>query len=202
MPLKCLNNAQKVLAYRIFSIKRHLHLKIAFSRSGFNRSTALLIKWNFLFFFFRKTYYFTDPGKPRGSLSGWDKFSFRPAPGSPRMINRTYITQRYSTVIRLLYRTFCCTASTPVMFNTPVFYVYWKTKTTARYLVQYLVKVLFKGLYSYISTGVPSSRYECYVHFLTRDSVSRYKRPLRLCMRNQMLRSANAKYHFILTFFL
>ena len=29
-----------------------------------------------------------------------------------------------------------------------------------------------------------------------------YKRPLRLCMRNKLLRSANAKYHFIFTFFL
>ena len=117
-----------MLAYRIFSIKRPLYLKIAFWRSGFNRGTALLIKWNFLFFsfffFFRKIYYFTDPRRPRGSLSGWDKFSFRPAPGSARMITRTYITQRYSTVIRLLYRIFCCTASTPVMFNTPVFFLW------------------------------------------------------------------------------
>ena len=37
----------------------------------------------------------------------------------------------------------------------------------------------------------------CYVYFLTRESVLRYKRPLRLCMRNEILRSANAKYHFI-----
>ena len=39
----------------------------------------------------------------------------------------------------------------------------------------------------------------CYVNFLSRESVSRYKRPLRLCMRNKILRSANAKYHFIST---
>ena len=32
--------------------------------------------------------------------------------------------------------------------------------------------------------------------FITRESVSRYKRPLRLCMRNKILRSANAKCHF------
>ena len=159
------------------------------------------MKFSF-FFFFRKTYYFPVPRGPSGRCIWVGRFFLSSCPWISGDDYHTYITQRYSTVIRLLYRTFCCTASTPVMFNTPVFYVYWKTKTTALYLVQYLVKVLFKGLYSYISTGVPSSRYECYVHFLTRDSVSRYKRPLRLCMRNQMLRSANAKYHFILTFFL
>ena len=31
-------------------------------------------------------------------------------------------------------------------------------------------------------------------------SVSLYRRPLRRCMRNKMLRSANAKYHYILPF--
>ena len=37
----------------------------------------------------------------------------------------------------------------------------------------------------------------CYVnYFRTRESVSRYKRPLRLCMSNKILRSANAKYHY------
>ena len=37
----------------------------------------------------------------------------------------------------------------------------------------------------------------CYVnYFRTRELVSRYKRPLRLCMSNKILRSANAKYHY------
>ena len=35
----------------------------------------------------------------------------------------------------------------------------------------------------------------------TGESVSRYKRPLRLCMRNKMLRSANAKYHYSYLFY-
>ena len=90
-----------------------VYLKVALWRSGFNRGTALLI-------FFQEDILFflvTDPQRPRGSLSGWDEFSFRPAPGSPRMLTRTYITQRYSTVIRLWYRTFCCTASTLVMLT-------------------------------------------------------------------------------------
>ena len=39
------------------------------------------------------------------------------------------------------------------------------------------------------------------IYFLTRESVSHYKRPLRSCMRNKILRSANAKYHYILPFF-
>ena len=34
----------------------------------------------------------------------------------------------------------------------------------------------------------------------TRESVSRYKRPLRRCMRINILRYANAKYHYILPF--
>ena len=124
MPVKCLNNAQKVLAYRIFSIKRHLHLKIAFSRSGFNRSTALLIKWNFFLFFFQEDLLFYWSSETQGQFIRVGQIFLSSCPGSPRMITRTYITQRYSTVIRLLYHTICCTASTPVMFNTPVFYVY------------------------------------------------------------------------------
>ena len=39
------------------------------------------------------------------------------------------------------------------------------------------------------------------VWILTRDSVSRYGRRLRRCTRNKILRSANAKYHYILPFF-
>ena len=39
------------------------------------------------------------------------------------------------------------------------------------------------------------------IYFLTRESVSHYKRPLRSCKRNKILRSANAKYHYILPFF-
>ena len=39
------------------------------------------------------------------------------------------------------------------------------------------------------------------IYSLTRDSVSRYSRPLRCCIRNKMSRSANAKYHYILPFF-
>ena len=39
------------------------------------------------------------------------------------------------------------------------------------------------------------------IYFLTRESVSHYKRPLRSCMRGKILRSANAKYHYILPFF-
>ena len=31
--------------------------------------------------------------------------------------------------------------------------------------------------------------------------MSRYKQPLRLCMRNKILRSANAKYHYSYLFF-
>ena len=38
------------------------------------------------------------------------------------------------------------------------------------------------------------------IYSLTRDSVSRYSRPLRCCIRNKMSRSANAKYHYILPF--
>ena len=39
------------------------------------------------------------------------------------------------------------------------------------------------------------------IYFLTRESVSHYKQPLRSCMRIKILRSANAKYHYILPFF-
>ena len=39
------------------------------------------------------------------------------------------------------------------------------------------------------------------IYFLTRESASHYKRPLRSCMRNKILRSANVKYHYILPFF-
>ena len=39
------------------------------------------------------------------------------------------------------------------------------------------------------------------MNFLTRESVSRCKQPLRLCMRNKILRSANAKYHYSYLFF-
>ena len=34
------------------------------------------------------------------------------------------------------------------------------------------------------------------INFLTRESESSYKQPLRLCMRNKILRSANDKYHY------
>ena len=152
-------------------------------------------------------FYFTDPRKPRGSLSGWEKFCFRPAPGSPRMITRTYITQRNSTVIRLLYHTFCCTASTPVMFNTPVFFL-WAFIKRLKQLHCTWYSTSYKCCsrdYILIFPKAPQAHVAsvmCYVHFLTRVSVSRYKRPLRLFMRNQILRSANAKYHFISTFFL
>ena len=37
--------------------------------------------------------------------------------------------------------------------------------------------------------------------FSLRESVSLYKQPLRLCMRNKILRSANAKYHYSYLFF-
>lgn len=47
---------------------------------------------------------------------------------------------------------------------------------------------LFNVLVSYL----PSSRYK---------PVSRYKQPLRICMRNGILRSANAKYHHCYLFF-
>ena len=48
-------------------------------------------------------------------------------------------------------------------------------------------------------TGVPSSRYECVmqINFLTRESVSHYKQPL----RNKILRSANTKYYYSHLFF-
>ena len=48
-------------------------------------------------------------------------------------------------------------------------------------------------------TGVPSSRYECVmqINFLTRESVSHYKQPL----RNIILRSANTKYYYSHLFF-
>ena len=39
------------------------------------------------------------------------------------------------------------------------------------------------------------------INFFTRESVSRYKQSLRLCMRNKILRSANAKYHYSYLFF-
>ena len=39
------------------------------------------------------------------------------------------------------------------------------------------------------------------IYFLTRELVSCYKQPLRRCMRNKILRSANSKYHYILPFF-
>ena len=38
-------------------------------------------------------------------------------------------------------------------------------------------------------------------YFLTRESVSRYRRPFRRCMRNKILRSEKARYHYILLFF-
>ena len=41
---------------------------------------------------------------------------------------------------------------------------------------------------------------ETHPHFHTRESVSRYRRPLRRCMRINIPRSANAKYHYILPF--
>ena len=53
-----------------------------------------------------------------------------------------------------------------------------------------------------VGIGIPSSRYECVmqVYFLTRESVSRYKQPLRLCIRNniQGLRTLNI---IVFTFF-
>ena len=53
-----------------------------------------------------------------------------------------------------------------------------------------------------VGTGIPSSRYECVmqIYFLTRESVSRYKQPLRLCIRNntQGLRTLNI---IVFTFF-
>ena len=36
----------------------------------------------------------------------------------------------------------------------------------------------------------------CVNYFRTRESVLCYKRPLRLCMSNKILRSVNAKYHY------
>ena len=40
------------------------------------------------------------------------------------------------------------------------------------------------------------------INFLSRESVSRYKQPLRLyIMRNKILRSANAKHHYSYLFF-
>ena len=40
-----------------------------------------------------------------------------------------------------------------------------------------------------------------WINFLTRESVSCYKQPLRLCVRNIILRSTNAKYHYSYLFF-
>ena len=37
--------------------------------------------------------------------------------------------------------------------------------------------------------------------FSLRESVSLYKQPVRLCMSNKILRSANAKYHYSYLFF-
>ena len=53
------------------------------------------------------------------------------------------------------------------------------------------------------TTSPPSSRYECVmeINVLNTESVSRYKQPFRLCMRNKILRSANAKYHYSQLFF-
>ena len=163
-----------MLAYRIFSIKRPLYLKITFWRSGFNRGTALLIKSNFLYFsFFRKTYYFTHP-RTQGQFIRVGGIFLSSCPWISeddyvQMIK--YITQRYRIVIRLWYRILCCKASALVMFNTPLFFLWtFITKTTALYLVQYFVKVLLKGLYSYISAGVPSSRYECVMYIFSHES--------------------------------
>ena len=49
------------------------------------------------------------------------------------------------------------------------------------------------------TTGVPSLRYWCVmkINFLRRESVSRHKQPLRLCIINKILRSATAEeYHY------
>ena len=46
------------------------------------------------------------------------------------------------------------------------------------------------------TTGVPSSHYECVmqVNFLTRESVSHYEQPLRLCMRNKITTLGRGKF--------
>ena len=39
------------------------------------------------------------------------------------------------------------------------------------------------------------------INVLNIEPVSRYKQPFRLCMRNKILRSANAKHHYSYLFF-
>ena len=39
------------------------------------------------------------------------------------------------------------------------------------------------------------------INVLNTEPVSRYKQPFRLCMRNKILRSANAKHHYSYLFF-
>ena len=39
------------------------------------------------------------------------------------------------------------------------------------------------------------------INVLNTEPVSRYKQPFRLCMRNEILRSANAKHHYSYLFF-
>ena len=66
---------------------------------------------------------------------------------------------------------------------------YWKVNAT---FIQQIMQPVSP-------TGVPSSRYECVmqINFLTRESVSHYKQPL----RNKILRSANTKYYYSHLFF-
>ena len=91
-----------------------------------------------------------------------------------------------------------CTVSVP-----PNKSDYKLTKITVKGMFVYLFYSFFYPHHKnfsihtiYLATGIPSSRFECVtvckINFLTRESESRYKQPFRLCMRNKMLRSANA----------
>ena len=72
----------------------------------------------------RSFYHFTDPRIPKGRFIWVGQFFLSSCPWISGDDYRTYITKRYSTVTRLWYRTFCCIASTLVMFNTPVFFLW------------------------------------------------------------------------------
>ena len=94
--------------------------------------------------------------------------------------------------------TYKCTVSVP-----PNKSDYKLTKITVKGMFVYLFYSFFYPHHKnfsihtiYLATGIPSSRFECVtvckINFLTRESESRYKQPFRLCLRNKMLRSANA----------
>ena len=104
MLLKCLNNAYHFRLNKM--LKESGVLTQRFLEDWFNSGTALLMKCNFLSFFSRRFIVLPILGDPGAGLSEWDDFFLSSCSWISGDGYRTYITQRYSTVTGLWYRTF------------------------------------------------------------------------------------------------